>query len=269
LAKFRGGVSVDTITELTSGSGVTIDGRLIKDGEIQNNGSADSPRGYAVSSGASGYTFTATGASRLRYSAPTGGACYVTLPKAGIKAGVVYEVLVTGATETNCVVVRSYGTNGTDGVELGGVGYGRIGGEGKITVMALVDTPAAQTDWGVLDVNEQTTLAGQTYTFNGGGTITNKTLICSRSKVFAGVDVEAGTVAGSASNSGYLLLPIPGRFLSSDGWTPCSVTDNSDYFWGMINVALGRVYPGLAGVGFGTTGVNGFTFGPKITWPLS
>lgn len=32
LSKFRGGVSVDTISELTSASGVTIDGMLIKDG---------------------------------------------------------------------------------------------------------------------------------------------------------------------------------------------------------------------------------------------
>jgi len=37
LAKFRGGVSVDTITELTSDSGVTIDGMLIKDGKTNSN----------------------------------------------------------------------------------------------------------------------------------------------------------------------------------------------------------------------------------------
>jgi len=34
LAKFRGGVSVDTITELTSASGVTIDGILLKDSSV-------------------------------------------------------------------------------------------------------------------------------------------------------------------------------------------------------------------------------------------
>ena len=37
LAKFRGGVSVDTITELTSASGVTIDSMLIKDGKTSSN----------------------------------------------------------------------------------------------------------------------------------------------------------------------------------------------------------------------------------------
>ena len=37
LAKFRGGVSVDTITELTSASGVTIDGMIIKDGKTSSN----------------------------------------------------------------------------------------------------------------------------------------------------------------------------------------------------------------------------------------
>jgi hypothetical protein len=38
LAKFRGGVSADTISELTSASGVTIDGLLIKDSGIQETG---------------------------------------------------------------------------------------------------------------------------------------------------------------------------------------------------------------------------------------
>jgi len=37
LAKFRGGVSVDTISELTSASGVTIDGVLLKDGFVDSN----------------------------------------------------------------------------------------------------------------------------------------------------------------------------------------------------------------------------------------
>ena len=37
LAKFRGVVSVDTITELTSDSGVTVDGMLIKDGKTSSN----------------------------------------------------------------------------------------------------------------------------------------------------------------------------------------------------------------------------------------
>ncbi len=37
LANFRGGVSVDTISELTSASGVTIDSMLIKDGKTSSN----------------------------------------------------------------------------------------------------------------------------------------------------------------------------------------------------------------------------------------
>lgn len=38
LAKFRGGVSVDTVNELTSGSGVTLDSVLLKDGEVTASG---------------------------------------------------------------------------------------------------------------------------------------------------------------------------------------------------------------------------------------
>jgi hypothetical protein len=38
LAKFRGGVSVDTISELTSASGVTIDGTILKDGGVTASG---------------------------------------------------------------------------------------------------------------------------------------------------------------------------------------------------------------------------------------
>ena len=37
LAKFRGGISVDTITELTSASGVTIDGVLLKDNAVNTD----------------------------------------------------------------------------------------------------------------------------------------------------------------------------------------------------------------------------------------
>jgi hypothetical protein len=38
LAKFRGGASVDTISELTSASGVTVDGTLLKDGGVTASG---------------------------------------------------------------------------------------------------------------------------------------------------------------------------------------------------------------------------------------
>ena len=76
LAKFRGGVSVDTITELTSASGVTIDSMLIKDGKtssnninwqestmfrnrIINGGFPISQRGASITSISADYTYTA------------------------------------------------------------------------------------------------------------------------------------------------------------------------------------------------------------------
>lgn len=218
---------------------------------IANDGSADSPRGYAVSSGASGYTFTATGASRVRYSAPSGGACYVTLPKTGIKAGVVYEVLVTGATETNCVVVRSYGTNGTDGVELGGVGYGRIGGEGKITVMALVDTPAAQTDWTVTDVWESSyftwipaTGAGSGANYGSAATSrvarTNRNVCLTLST--SAVTLTTGTAATTAIATNAAALPLRFRPISSGKGVAVEVQEVSTYSAGFTTVGTDGNY---------------------------
>jgi hypothetical protein len=158
LSKFRGGVSVDTISELTSASGVTIDGMLIKDGQtansnIANDGSADSPRGWA-SAGDANYTFTSTGPMRVRVASPST-ARTVTLPTTNIKAGAEFELLVTGATETNYVVLNSSGANEVD----------RIGGSGKILVVALQDTPTTAAHWQVVDVWEK---AAGTITLNSG-----------------------------------------------------------------------------------------------------
>jgi hypothetical protein len=71
----------------------------------------------------------------------------VTLPTTGIKAGAEFELLVTGATETNYVVLNSSGANEVD----------RIGGSGKILVVALQDTPTTAAHWQVVDVWEKAT----------------------------------------------------------------------------------------------------------------
>lgn len=63
LAKFRGGASVDNISELTNASGVTIDSVLLKDGSAQNSSFYGTEPG-AVSSSTSGQAGTAVTASR-------------------------------------------------------------------------------------------------------------------------------------------------------------------------------------------------------------
>jgi len=144
LAKFRGEVSVDTITELTSAAGVTIDGMLIKDGKtnsnnIANDGSADSPRGYAISTDANvamtiantRVSATATSANRT-----------VTLPTTSVKAGMVVEVL-TDCSGGYTIAINSSGANLIDTLK---------GLKGKISLIANQDAPTTAAHWRVVDV---------------------------------------------------------------------------------------------------------------------
>jgi len=149
LAKFRGGVSVDTITELTSAAGVTIDGMLIKDGKtssnnIANDGSAESPRGYAISTDANvamtiantRVSATATSANRT-----------VTLPTTSVKAGMVVEVL-TDCSGGYTIAINSSGANLIDTLK---------GTKGKISLMANQDAPTTAAHWRVVDVYDEGT----------------------------------------------------------------------------------------------------------------
>jgi hypothetical protein len=79
----------------------------------------------------------------------------VTLPTTDVKAGFIYKIDVTGATETNFVVLNSSGGNEID----------RIGGDGFIQVIALQDAPTTAAHWRVTSVREKNTV---TATFNTG-----------------------------------------------------------------------------------------------------
>lgn len=257
LAKFRGGIATDTISEVTSASGVTIDGLLNKDGAAYPTGAIT---GYSALAADADTTLTIT-SNQLGYLASPAAARTVTLPTTGVKAGWRYRLEVSGATETNYVVINSSGANEID----------RIGGAGYIEVMALQDTPTTAAHWRVINVQEVSTLTGQTYTFQNSGTITNRTIKCLRSNKTVQIYAESGTVSGSASNSGYLSIPIPARFLTSVGssWSPAITVDNTIYAIGMIQASTGRVYSSPAGGTFSATGgLNGLNFANHWYWQL-
>jgi hypothetical protein len=110
---------------------------------IANDGSADSPRGWAISTDAD-YTFTAAGTSRARCTA-TGANRTVKLPKTGIKAGYEAEV-VTACSGGYTVIIKS-----DDAVAVIDTLKGT---KGRIRCIALIDTPAAAADWEVVQVED-------------------------------------------------------------------------------------------------------------------
>jgi hypothetical protein len=65
LAKFRGGVSVDTISELTSASGVTIDSVLLKDGNVTASASGTVTTTYIQAADAQGLSFKENGGTEV------------------------------------------------------------------------------------------------------------------------------------------------------------------------------------------------------------
>jgi hypothetical protein len=65
LAKFRGGVSVDTISEATSGSGVTIDSVLLKDGNVTASASGTVTTTYIQAADAQGLSFKENGGTEV------------------------------------------------------------------------------------------------------------------------------------------------------------------------------------------------------------
>jgi hypothetical protein len=140
-------ITADTINETTAGSGVTVDGVLIKDSGIANtfitnDGSADSPRGWAISTNAD-YTFTATGPSRARCTATSANRS-VNLPTTGIKAGYEAEV-VTACTSPYTITVKSSDGDTVDTM---------VGTKGRIRCVALQDAPTDATHWEVVQVED-------------------------------------------------------------------------------------------------------------------
>jgi hypothetical protein len=206
---------------------------------IANDGSANSPRGWAIATDAN-YTFSSTGPSRVRCSGMTA-AKTVTLPTTGIKAGAEFEVIVSGATEANYVALNSSGANEVD----------RIGGSGKIVVVALQDTPTTAGHWAVVDVWETGVAISATLT--GAIPSTAYTYRLSRNNDVVTIFLPGWSVAGNSTiNTVTTGVSIPTRFRNTS-----NVTERQQY--------------GYRGVSAGVA-VNTLRFGVKydgtISWLL-
>lgn len=86
LSKFRGGVSVDTISELTSASGVTVDGVVLKDATVTASGVIGNAAAISLTNNAATTVYTITDAAgeagkiegRLQIAASGTGTSYTT-----------------------------------------------------------------------------------------------------------------------------------------------------------------------------------------------
>jgi hypothetical protein len=105
LAKFRGGVSVDTISELTSASGVTVDSVLLKDGNVTASASGTVTTTYIQAADAQGLSFKENGGTEVlavsdagaMTAGPTSGLTAAHTLRAG--QNVVIDVLTTSASD--------------------------------------------------------------------------------------------------------------------------------------------------------------------------
>jgi len=220
---------------------------------ILNDGSADSPRGYAISANAD-YTFTATGPSRVRVSAPLA-ARTVTLPTTGIKTGYVAEVVVSGATKENYVVVKSSGAE-----EVGGTNVGRISSNGTLTVVALQDVPTTAAHWEISNVQESGEFVPARETNNAAvvATVNITAVVMNFSRVGKTVTVS-GSCNCNASSAGnadfYVTLPIATNIVSrvygvcankssagvASGGPVVTINDNAHIFVAIANLSVNTV----------------------------
>jgi hypothetical protein len=220
---------------------------------ILNDGSADSPRGWAISTNAD-YTFTATGPSRVMVSAPSA-ARTVTLPTTGIKAGYVAEVVVFGATKTNHVIVKSSAAE-----EIGGTNVGRISSNGSLIVVALQDAPTTAAHWGISSVHESGEFVPDAVTNNASvlATVGITAEVTNFLRVGKTVTVSGSCNcnAASAGNADfYITLPIttssasrvygvsankPGTGAASGG-TVVAQNDNANIFVAIANQSVNTV----------------------------
>lgn len=143
------------------------------------------------------------------------------LPTTGVKAGRVFRLVVSGATETNYVALRSSGGNEID----------RIGGVGFILVQALQDAPTSEDHWEVVDVQEQAA-GSETFTFTGGASSGLVDFIFKRDKFITLVSWNDAVIA-SVLATGTMTAPsaIPSRFIrantgSSSRWFTTAGVDN-------------------------------------------
>lgn len=212
---------------------------------ILNDGSADSPRGYAISTDANvsmtiantRVSATATSASRT-----------VILPTTSVKAGMVVEVL-TACSGGYTITINSSGANLIDTLK---------GTKGKISLMALQDTPTAAAHWRVVDVVDEGTFTpvltfggaavGMTYSVQAGvyQRIGNR---CNTSVKI--VLTAKGSSTGSAIVSGIPYLAssssggeIPGTFYgngcSANGFniTPYILANTGNMYFSCTSVTV-------------------------------
>lgn len=214
---------------------------------IANDGSADSPKGWAAASDAN-YTFTSTSPSRVRCSGMTA-ARTVTLPTTNIKAGAQFEVIVSGATETNYVVLNSSGANEVD----------RIGGSGRILVVALQDAPTTAAHWGVIDVEEKT--ASFTTAATGANTNTITYELRRRGVVVTFLALQDFSSAIGTNSTIALQNAIPTRFRPTNE-TICawSVAQNSSGFsTAFLKCTTNGLFAAINPQSANFTGICGFT----------
>jgi hypothetical protein len=169
---------------------------------ILNDGSADSPRGWAISTNAD-YTFTATGPSRARCTATSANRS-VNLPTTGIKAGYEAEV-VTACTSPYTITVKSSNGNTVDTM---------IGSKGRIRCVALIDTPLASGDWEVVQVEDEGTWTPTVTSAGGSITVASSTGAYYRSGRNVNLAVTA-SVTNSTSGTGALRFTMPSQLSST------------------------------------------------------
>lgn len=203
-------------------------------------------RGGGCPSLATAHTLTADSAECLKISSP-GSAINQDLPTTGVKAGKRFCLIVTGATETNYVALRSSGGNEID----------RIGGDGVIEAVALQDAPTSAAHWRVVGIWEQTLQITGTANGANDGAIT-ATFRRVQRNVVATVYQAAGTSQAGAQIVTSAVIPVRFRPAVAKRTATPAVSSN--------NVIMASVTVAVAGtltldrensVNFGAT-VNAF-----------
>ena len=185
------------------GSAWTPQTSSLVNGNVLNDGTADSPRGWAISTNAD-YTFTATGTSRAKVTATSANRS-VNLPTTSIKAGINIEV------ETACSGGYTIAIKSSDGDTIDTL----IGDKGRIRLMALQDAPTDGTHWEVVDVVDSIVIT-PTFTFTGGATAASSVLLV-RNMLSVSCDAQVNEVT-SATASGSCVSSagaIPAKFRPS------------------------------------------------------
>lgn len=186
---------------------------------ILNDGSADSPRGWALANGSADYTFTATGPSRVRFTT-TDTSRSVNLPTTGIKAGYEAEI-VTACAATKTITIKSSNGNTVDTM---------IGTKGRIRCVALQDAPTTSAHWEVVQVEDAGTWTpsltfggasvGMIYSTRVGG------FTRQADRVTINAYIALSAKGSSTSNARIVGLPYTVATGANSGYTSTSIWAN-------------------------------------------